>query len=222
MEDDTTQVLPDFRLVAEQAHADVTEWIEQYPATEQAETIFTGYHETMRQEQAGWIAPETAIRELLNWRQQARRSLQSEFNRQQAEKRRQAQPPQVDTEEPREEPSKPRKLRPDRANNERRMRETLLQDDKLKPNGWTGSGERKLARQAKMPRSTARDTLDRMEVDEQIERDKRIGKRGRRHGFRIRLEHLAWSDPKLVHLLALSPLSPQVNSESRPSLVTYK
>jgi DNA-binding transcriptional ArsR family regulator len=101
--------------------------------------------------------------------------------------------------------------RTDAASNERRMREALLKDDKLKPNGWTGSGVRKLARQAGMPHGTARHTLDRMEDDGQVERDRRIGKRGNRHGFRVRLEHPCWSEPEMAHLLARSPLSMQVD-----------
>jgi hypothetical protein len=115
--------------------------------------------------------------------------------------------------------------RPDALFNEHRMRARLLRT--VKANGWTGVGERELARRDGMPYGTARHTLKRMEDDnqeggKQVERDRRKDKVGRRHGFRIIPEHPCWSDPKLAHLLALSNLSQQVKGEIGASLVTDK
>jgi hypothetical protein len=110
--------------------------------------------------------------------------------------------------------------RPDALFNEHRMRARLLRT--VKANGWTGVGERELARRDGMPYMTARRALYRIEQDGQVERDRREDKIGKRHGFRIILEHPCWSDPKLVHLLALSNLSSQVKGGNGASLVTDK
>jgi hypothetical protein len=96
---------------------------------------------------------------------------------------------------PKVEKPKPKPKRVDRLHNERRMRDAIL--EAVKANGWTGKGERELARLANMPRRTARGVLDRMEADGQIvvapwQRGRARG----RDGVRIVREHPAWSDPK--------------------------
>jgi Bifunctional DNA primase/polymerase, N-terminal len=119
-------------------------------------------------------------------------------------------------------PKRARRKRPDAAYNERRIREAIL--SLAKPNGWTGVGEHELARQAKpeMPPRTARDVLRRLERDGQVERDRRIGKPGNRHGFKVIWEHPAWSEHKPTQSLALSEPSSQVRAQNHTTLVTDK
>jgi hypothetical protein len=106
--------------------------------------------------------------------------------------------------------ARPKAKRTDRLYNERRMRDALL--GAVKANGWTGRGVRELARLAGMPHGTARHVLDRMVADGQVERDRRIGKRGKRHGFRVLPEHPAWSKHEMAHPLALSEPSSLVRT----------
>jgi hypothetical protein len=119
-----------------------------------------------------------------------------------------------------ENPSPRRPQRSDALVNERRMRDALL--DVVKPNSWTGRGVRELARLAGMNRETARHVLARMEADGQVERDRRQGKRGSRHGFRVLREHPSWSEYEKTHPLALSEPTSQVRVRKDPPLVTDK
>lgn len=100
---------------------------------------------------------------------------------------------------------RPKAKRTDALHNEYRMRAALL--TAVKANGWTGLGVRELARRAGLPHRTARDTLGRMVASGQVQLDKREGKPGNRHGFRVLLDHPCWSEPKTAHLLAQSNLS---------------
>jgi hypothetical protein len=109
---------------------------------------------------------------------------------------------------PKVERPKPKPKRNDAAYNERRMRDAILR--RAKENGWFGGGVRELAREAGMPHKTADDALDRMVADGQVERDRREGKHGNRHGFKIIREHPCWSEHKPAHSLQRSDTSLQV------------
>jgi hypothetical protein len=106
--------------------------------------------------------------------------------------------------EPKRPESRPKAKRPARLCNERRMRDAILKV--VRRHGWTSAGIRKLADLAGMKHRTARDTLDRMEADGQVELDRSWGQ-GKRTGVKVLLEHPCWSDPKHAQSLAQSKLS---------------